>query len=93
MRPVLAFIVASSLSTGAAAQAGPVTLDMTCAQAAGLVRSRGAVVLRTGSATYDRFVRDESFCAGQETARPSWVRTADSAQCPVGGVCRLREID
>jgi hypothetical protein len=66
---------------------------MTCVQARGIVASRGAAVLHTGPATYDRFVRDGSFCALQETARPAWVRTADAAHCPVGGVCRSVEID
>jgi hypothetical protein len=66
---------------------------MTCAQARRIVASQGAAVLRTGPATYDRYVRDGSFCALQETARPAWVRTADVAQCPVGGVCRSVEID
>src|SRR5829696_8952254 len=59
----------------------------------GLVAAKGAVVLRTGPNTYDRYVRDASFCAVQESVRPDWVRTADSAQCYVGGVCRMREID
>jgi hypothetical protein len=93
MRPILVFLVVASFSTGTRAQVGPTTLNMTCAQAAGLVTSRGAVVLRTGPTTYDRYVRDPSFCALQETTRPAWVRTADIAQRYVGGVCRLREID
>ena len=93
MRTIIMVIVISSLSTGAAAQVGATTLNMTCAQATRLVASRGAVVLRTGPTTYDRYVRDSSFCAVQESARPDWVRTADVSQCPVGGVCRMREID
>jgi len=93
MRLVLVLLALASVSTGAKAQAGPTTLDMTCAQARGLVAARGAVVLRTGPTTYDRYVRDASFCALQETTRPAWVRTADVAQCPVGGVCRLVEMD
>ncbi|MCG7391786.1 hypothetical protein MHY87_02550 [Microvirga sp. ACRRW] len=80
------FVAVAGFATGAFAQSS--TLAMTCAQARGIVASQGAVVLRTGPTTYDRYVRDGSFCALQETARPAWVRTADSAQCPVGGVCR-----
>ncbi len=93
MKPVIAFIIVSTFSTGATAQSGATTLDITCAQASGLVAAKGAVVLRTGPNTYDRYVRDASFCAVQELVRPDWVRTADTARCYVGGVCRMREID
>jgi hypothetical protein len=81
------------VSTSAMAQSGSTTLTMTCAQARGIVSSQGSVVLHTGPNTFDRYVRDGSFCALQEVARPTWVRTSDSAQCPIGGVCRSVEID
>ena len=93
MKAVFASVILASLSTAAMAQSGPTTLTMTCAQARGIVASQGAVVLRTSPTTYDRYVRDGSFCALQEAARPAWVRTTDTAQCPVGGVCRSVEID
>jgi hypothetical protein len=93
MKHLLVFVTVASFSTFAIAQSGSTTLAMSCAQARGIVASQGAAVLRTGPATYDRYVRDGSFCALQETVRPAWVRTADVAQCPVGGVCRSIEID
>ncbi len=93
MRPILMSLLMMSFATGAMSQQGPATPEMTCAQATGLVASRGAVVLRTGPAAYDRYVRDASFCAVQEMARPAWVRTADAVQCPIGRVCRSIEID
>jgi hypothetical protein len=93
MKPALASLIMAGFVTGAMAQTGATTLTMTCAAAKGIVVSRGAVVLRTGPTTYDRYVRDSSFCALQETVRPAWVRTADVAQCPIGGVCRSIEID
>jgi hypothetical protein len=93
MWPLLLFVAVSGFATGASAQSGSTTLAMTCAQARGIVASQGAAVLRTGPATYDRYVRDGRFCALQETARPVWVRTADVVQCPVGGVCHSVEID
>jgi hypothetical protein len=52
-----------------------------------------AVMAQSGPTTYDCYVRDGSFRALQDTARPAWVRTADSTPCPVGGVCRSVEID
>jgi hypothetical protein len=93
MKPLLVSVAIAGFATSAVAQSGPTTLAMTCVLAKGIVASRGAAVLRTGPATYDRYVRDGSFCALQETAQPAWVRTADVAQCPVGGVCRSVEID
>ena len=92
MKLLLVSVAIAGFATGAIAQSGPTTLGMTCAQARGIVASRGAAVLRTGPATYDRYVRDGTFCALQETARPAWVRPADVAQCPVGGVGRSFDI-
>ncbi|KLK93982.1 hypothetical protein AA309_05795 [Microvirga vignae] len=93
MKVFLASIMLTGLSTGAMAQSAATTLAMTCQQARQIVASRGAVVLRTGPTTYDRYVRDSSFCERSLTADPAWVRTADTAKCPVGGVCRSIEID
>ena len=93
MKPLLVSVAIAGFATGALAQPGATTPAMTCAQARGIVASQGAAVLRTGPTTYDRYVRDGSFCALQETARPAWVRTADVAQCPIGGVCRSNEVD
>jgi len=64
------------ISAGAAAQPRPSTVTMTCAQAAGLVASRGAIVLGTGGLTFDRFVSDRRFCAISETIGSGWGRTA-----------------
>lgn len=87
MKALLASLILASLSTGVMAQPYATTLNMTCAQARQLVASRGAVVLHTGPTTYDRYVRDSSFCSRPFTARPVWVRTADVVQCPIGGIC------
>lgn len=93
MKAILASVVLTGLSTGAMAQSAATTLTMTCLQARQIVASQGAVVLRTSPTTYDRYVRDSSFCGRSLTAEPAWVRTADTAQCPVGGVCRSIEIE
>lgn len=86
-------LLLASLSTGVMAQTAPTTLSLTCNQAKQIVASQGAVVLRTGPTTYDRYVRDPSFCGRSATTQPAWVRTADVAQCPIGAVCRSIEID
>ncbi len=71
---------------------GRVSMEtMTCRAAEGLVTSRGAVVLGTGPYTYDRFVRDGSYCDIRQTTRPAYERTADSAQCFIGYQCRARD--
>jgi hypothetical protein len=93
MKPILVLLAIAGMSTGAIAQSGPTTLNMTCAQARGIVASQDTVMLRTEPTTYDRYVRGSSFCALGETVHPAWIRTADAAQCPVGGICRSGEID
>lgn len=93
MKPILLFLMAAGFATGTPAQQRPATSNMTCAQAMGIVASQGAVVLQTEPTVNDRYVRDASFCAAQEMARPAWVRTADAIQRPVGQICRSIEID
>lgn len=88
MRRVALVLVALSFASSALAQSRPFTPSMTCNQARGIVFSRGAVVLGTGTYTYDRYVRDSSFCEFNETTKPAFVPTRDTPQCPVGYVCR-----
>src|SRR3954451_17348236 len=61
-RTIAPTIAATVFTTAAVAQNRPSTTAMTCQQAASLVYARGAIVLGTGGYTYDRFVRDRSFC-------------------------------
>jgi hypothetical protein len=90
MRLVLAFFAIASLSTAVMAQS---TQSMACTQARGVVVSQGSAVLHTSSAAYDRYVRDGSFCPLGKVPLPAWVRTADTAQCFVGNLCRDMEND
>ena len=76
--------------TNATAQSLGSTLAMSCGQAAGLVASRGAVVLGTGGHTYDRFVNDQRFCLRTEMTEPVWVPAQDTPQCLVGYRCTDR---
>ncbi|MDP4022113.1 hypothetical protein Q8W71_05735 [Methylobacterium sp. NEAU 140] len=79
-------LLAASLGP-AAAQGRPSTTAMNCGQAARLVEARGAVVLGTGGQTYDRFVRDRSFCEPTEIARRAFRPTRDDPACLVGYTC------
>jgi hypothetical protein len=37
--------------------------------------------------TYDRYVRDRSFCQISEVLKPAWGNTADNPQCFLGWTC------
>lgn len=81
------------LAAGLLAAAGPaqaqrvVTTTLTCAQARGAVARAGGIVLGTGGPTYDRFVRDRSFCAATEVTRSAYAPTRTDPSCFVGYRC------
>lgn len=81
------------VSAMGAAQARPDTRSMPCANARTLVQQNGAVVLSTGTHTYDRFVRSQSFCTYNEVATMTWVPTSDDRKCPVGYTCKQDNYD
>ena len=72
----------------ALAQGRPASPAMSCLAANRYVSAAGALVLSTGTYTYDRFVSSGRFCAAGETIEPAWVPTADIEQCFVGYRCR-----
>jgi len=76
------------LTTGAHAQTRASTLSMTCQAGRQLVFTRGAVVLGTGGNTYDRFVRDRSFCDVTEYAQTAYVPSLETSRCFIGYRCR-----
>lgn len=84
----LGLVIAVTLC-GATAPAAAQTQSRTfsCAQAAALVQSRGAVVLATSPTLYDRYVRDRTFCVYDQDTRPEWVPTRDNPQCFIGYSC------
>ena len=88
-----AIVLILSLTAGSAlAQGGrPLTPQMSCQSASGLVAASGALVMNTGPYTYDRYVRDSTACFAGQTTRPAWVPAADQAQCFIGYTCIERE--
>ena len=84
---VLALLIVMA-SFSVYAQERPSSVTMTCSQAAQLVAARGAILLGTGRATFDRFVTDRRFCAINQTTEPAWVPTMDHPQCFVGYRCK-----
>jgi hypothetical protein len=83
-----ALVLASILMAAGPALARPNTTAMTCSKAHSLVQSHGAIVLSTGTWTYDRFVAHQGHCMLGEVTRPAWVPTRDNAQCFVGYTCQ-----
>ena len=69
------------------AQPRPSTTEMPCASVAGLVATRGAVVLSTGPNTYDRYVANGDACDRGQGTEPAFERTHDAAQCFIGYRC------
>ncbi len=88
MKRMALVFAATLVASSAYAQPRPMTPSLTCNQARGLVFSRGAVVLGTGTYTYDRYVRDARFCQINEMTELALVPTLDTPQCPVGYICR-----
>ncbi|MFB0489701.1 hypothetical protein ABIE45_002287 [Methylobacterium sp. OAE515] len=74
-------------ATPAVAQTRPSSTSMTCQQTVRLIQTRGALVLGTGGMTYDRFVRDRSFCEPTEIAKRAFRPTRDNPNCLIGYTC------
>ncbi|KQP33914.1 hypothetical protein ASF49_08660 [Methylobacterium sp. Leaf104] len=85
---VLAVALALCAFTAPALAQRASTTSMSCSQAKTLVDRRGGLVLGTGGATYDRFVRDRSFCEVTEITVPAFVPAGDTPRCFVGYRCK-----
>jgi hypothetical protein len=88
MTRVLLTLLALSLAGPALAQGRPQSPARNCEANRQSVIANGAIVLGTGGYTYDRFVRDRSFCQFDEMADPAWVPARDTPQCFVGYRCK-----
>lgn len=87
MRSIITALGITLIATTAMAQSRASTTAMTCGQAQSFLGTRGAAVIGTGGQTYDRFVRDRSFCQPTEVTRVAFVPTRDTPQCPIGYRC------
>lgn len=92
MRTALLSLSFVLVASAAVAQGHPNSLNMSCADARGLVRQSGAVVIATGSHLYDRFVTGPGYCSLVQTTEPAWIPTADNPQCLVGKLCVERRL-
>ena len=83
----MAAVAMFGIGSEALTQSRPVTSQMPCAQARGLVTTQGAVVLNTSPNAYDRYVRGGGYCGLGERLEPAWVPARDKPQCPIGYRC------
>lgn len=83
----IALLLPAGLAT---AQTRPSTVSRPCAASQRDVQVHGAIVLGTGGYTYDRFVRNRSFCEIDEDQEPAFVPSGDSQACFVGYRCKSR---
>jgi hypothetical protein len=65
------------------ASARPSASKISCAAINTRIASAGALVLDTGPATYERYVRDLRFCQASQITVPELIRSADNPQCLV----------
>lgn len=87
-RTVLALILCVAATAPASAQPLYSIQRMVCADAMGLVKKSGAILLNAGGSSLERFVRDRSFCESSEVAELRFLPTRDNPECPVGYRCR-----
>jgi hypothetical protein len=75
----------------ATAQARPDTRTMSCAQAAGLVQSRGSALLQVGPRRYDLYLANRSACSKVTSMSvPQYAPTLDNPKCHIGYLCERR---
>jgi hypothetical protein len=91
MRKTILSALAALLASASVAAARPSTLDMSCGEAAATVARAGAIVLSTGTHTYDRFVAHNGYCLPGQEVRRALAPTIDNPYCTVGYVCQERE--
>ena len=84
----LLLLLAAGIAT---AEARPSTTNRSCSTNRQSVAANGAIVLGTGGHTYDRFVRNRSFCEFDERAEPAFVPSRDKASCFIGYRCTSDE--
>ena len=75
-----------ALTTTASAQRASST-RMSCGAATAYVQAQGAVVIGTGGESFERVVRDQSFCPKGMEPKPLFAPTTDNRACMIGYYC------
>jgi len=66
---------------------------MSCQAVKAFIQSNGAALLSTGGGSYDRYVRDQSFCYSGQVGRTAFAPTRDNPHCFVGYTCEERQLN
>ena len=74
-------------------QARPDSRYMSCSAAQSLIHNKGAVVISTGTHTYDKYVKNHAYCNLNQILRRAYVPTADQRRCKIGYRCIEKFID
>ena len=74
-------------TSSAIAQNRPDSRLYTCDEARSIIRDAGAIVMTTGRFTYERVVRNRSYCEFDEDTLTVFAPTKDRRKCPIGGKC------
>ncbi|WP_068082463.1 hypothetical protein [Polycladidibacter stylochi] len=69
------------------ANARPETRKMSCEKTQRLVKNKGAIVLSTGGAAFDRYVSQHRYCQFDEMLKSAYVPTQDKKKCFIGYTC------
>ena len=86
--PILTLgIVFSTIAAPVVAQGRPDTRRMSCDQAQDLVDRHGAIVMTTGRYTYERIVRNRTYCDYDENVWQVYAPTRDEDRCNIGYKC------
>lgn len=57
--------------------------NMTCSEVQSAIHSSGAAIVYESAHIYDRYVSSGYYCPAGTYERPTWIRTSDTAHCPV----------
>ncbi|MBV8564659.1 MAG: hypothetical protein JO366_18350 [Methylobacteriaceae bacterium] len=88
MKRLTLYLSLCLVSTAVFAETKLYASTLPCATAAHLVQYRGSAIVATGGATFDRIVRDASFCQRTQSLEGAFLTTADRPACFIGYRCR-----
>lgn len=89
MSRLLAIAIILAAATPVQAISRYAALELTCQEITSIIRREGAAIFRypsprrTGLTLYDRYVRNDNYCATHQTIEKVYIPTAKGGQCLV----------
>lgn len=89
MSRYLAVLLAIAMVSSAGATSRYSALKLTCGEIKEIIRSEGAAIFRypsprrKGFTLYDRYVRNEQYCASHQSTEKVYIPSANADQCLV----------